>query len=95
MGIYEDLKDAVDTLAQTFQGIKLALQGNQDAVRSGQGVDRQQPERWRTIDQDVIILLCDRGKRLFELAGIFCQGFVCVAARQGLERIGHCVNQGG
>ena len=76
-----DLEIGVDPLLDLGQGVHqqghpperevLALQGDQHRLRGGQGVDGQQPERGRTVDQDVVVAVLRAGERPLErlLAG--------------------------
>ena len=43
-------------LGQSFQGVVLALQRDEDRVGGGQCVDGQQPEGRRAIDEDVVVI---------------------------------------
>ena len=42
-------------LGQPFQRVKLALHGNEDEISRRQGVERQQPQRRRAVDDDVVV----------------------------------------
>src|SRR5436190_1682370 len=54
----------LEEVRQTFECIELALQRHQYAIRRRQGVDGQQPERWRTVNDDVAVGVEDRGQRV-------------------------------
>ena len=43
-------------LGQSFQGVVLALERDEHGIGGGQRIDGQQPERRRTIDQDVVVV---------------------------------------
>jgi hypothetical protein len=53
-------------LGQSFQGVVLALQWDQDGVRCRQRIDGQQSERWWAIDQDVVVIGFDFGQEAAE-----------------------------
>ena len=55
-------------LAQTFHGIKFTLERYQDRIRRRKGVDRQQPERRRSIEDDIIIIVDNIPNGIFQLA---------------------------
>ena len=58
-----DEVDRGDQLVEPFQGVVLALQRDQDLIRRREAVDGQEPERRRTVDEDVLERLVDRAKR--------------------------------
>ena len=45
-----------EQLGQSFQGVVLALERDEHGVGGGQGVDGQQPERRRAVDEDVVVV---------------------------------------
>ena len=53
-------------LGQSFQGVVLALQRDQNGVGGRQRVDGQQPERRRAIDEDVVVVGLDVGQQAAE-----------------------------
>ena len=69
-------RERVHELGQTFEREIFALQRNQNAVRRGQRIDREQAERWRAIDEDVIAVV----------AGAFEQGAFRRAFRAQIPR---------
>ena len=56
--------DGVDQQFQAFGGEKLRGGGDKHTVVGGQGVDGQQPQRGRAVDDDVIVPGAQRGKDL-------------------------------
>ena len=52
-----------DEIGQTFQRVILALHRDQHAVGGAERIKREQIERRRTINQDVIVLIGDRCNR--------------------------------
>ena len=46
----------VHELAQPLQRVIFALDGDDDAVRRGERVDRKQPQRGRAVDEDIVEL---------------------------------------
>ena len=49
-------------LGQSFQGVVLALERDQDGIGGGEGIDGEQSERRRAIDQDVVVSVRDAGE---------------------------------
>jgi hypothetical protein len=47
--------DRGDELRKAFQGVVLALDWDHHGVRRGEGVDRQEAERRRAIQKDVVV----------------------------------------
>jgi hypothetical protein len=47
---------SVEELGDAFQRQELALNGYEDGVGGGQGVDSQKIKRWGAIDEDVVVL---------------------------------------
>ncbi len=60
------LLDRVDQIRQPFQRVVLALHGNHDRVRRGQGIHRDQIERGRAVDQDVVVIRFEQRERILE-----------------------------
>ena len=58
--VVADEVDRGDELGQALQGVVLALDRDQRGIRRGQGVDRQEAERGRAVDEDVVVVLPDR-----------------------------------
>ena len=56
--------DGVDELAQTFQGVILGLNRNQHFVHGAHGVDHQQTQARRAVDDHVIVMLFAGGEEL-------------------------------
>jgi hypothetical protein len=54
------LLDCLQKLRQSFEREELTLQWHENRICCGHRVDRQQVERWRTVDQDVIEILSTR-----------------------------------
>ena len=52
--------ERAEQLGQSFQGVVLTLERDQDGVGGGERVDRQQPEGGWAIDQDVVVPGGDR-----------------------------------
>ena len=44
----------VEQLRQSFQGVVLALNGDQHFARRDERVQREQPKGWRAVDEDVV-----------------------------------------
>ena len=44
-------------LSNAFKRVVLTLNRDENFSCRNQGIDRQQPERWRTIDEDVVIVI--------------------------------------
>ncbi len=61
-----DLADRLDELGDTLQGKILALDGDQNAVGRHEGVYGQQIHSRRAIDQNEIVIICDRMKQITE-----------------------------
>ena len=57
-----DLLDRLQELAQALQGEEFALERHQDRIGRRHGVDRQQVERGRAIDQHIGEALLARGQ---------------------------------
>ena len=51
--------DCVHELRDSLQGEELALNGHQDRVGRDEGVEREQIQGWRAIDQDEAVLVPD------------------------------------
>src|SRR5262249_1492629 len=49
-----DQLDVAQQLTQTLQRVVLALDGDQYLVRRDERVDRQQTQRWRAVDEDIV-----------------------------------------
>src|SRR5437016_3344241 len=64
--VFADHGQSVLQLDQSAQGEVLALDGDDHAVRRDERVDRQQPERRRSVDEDVVVLRLDADERLLE-----------------------------
>src|SRR3954454_4477356 len=64
--VLADHAERVLELDQPAQRQVLALHRNDDAVGSGQGVDREQAERRRGVDEDVLVGRAQRQERLLE-----------------------------
>ncbi len=58
--------DGAQQQAQALEGEELALQRHEHRARRRQGVDRQQPERGRTVDQDIVVVLVEAAQRILE-----------------------------
>src|SRR5579883_2478145 len=58
--------DRVEQARQAFQREVFALDRNQHAVRRGEGVDREQVQRRRAVDQDRLVLVAEREQLLLE-----------------------------
>ena len=67
----------IQQFADSFQCEILALHRNNDRIGRGQGIDGNQPQRRRTVYQDVVVLACHRRQRLLHdfLAVIQVQHF--------------------
>src|SRR5690606_31411903 len=52
-----DETDRIQQLAQPFERIELALDGNQHRIRSGERVQGQQAQGRRAVDQDEVVLV--------------------------------------
>src|SRR5688572_13632304 len=63
--------DRLQQVREAFQGVVFALKGNQDAVGSREGIDGEEPEGGRAIEQDHVVLPRDLAERALEarLAG--------------------------
>ena len=61
-----DPLDGAQQEAQALEREELALQGHQHRLRRDQGVDRQQPERRRTVDQDIVVGLVEPRQGILE-----------------------------
>ena len=61
-------RERVLELHEPAQRQVLGLHRDDHAGRRDERVDRQQPERRRRIDQDVVVAILDRSQRLFERA---------------------------
>nr|BFF15790.1 hypothetical protein GCM10025699_70930 [Microbacterium flavescens] len=55
-----DQLDVAQQLTQTLEGVILALDRDQDFSCSDEGIDRQEPERRRAVDEDVVVALTGR-----------------------------------
>ena len=55
--------DVAQELAQALEGVVLALDGDEHLVGRGQAVDRDQAERRRAVDEDVVEVVDDRLER--------------------------------
>ena len=54
----EPLSDQLDGLEQVrepLERVELALKRYQDAVGGDEGIDRQEPKGWRTVNNDVVV----------------------------------------
>ena len=51
-----DQTDRLEKLGQTFHGIVFALQWNDDRMGRRERVDRQQSERWGTVDKNKVVI---------------------------------------
>ncbi len=49
-------------LAESLEGVVLALNRDQNFARGGQGIDRQEAQGWWAIDQNEIEVLLNMGK---------------------------------
>ena len=54
-----DLADRFDQLGNALEREILALDGDQYAVGCDQGVNSQEVHRWRAIDQNEIVIICN------------------------------------
>ena len=70
-------RERVLQLHETTERKVLALHGDDDAGRRDKGVDRQQPQRRRRVDEDVVVAAAHLDERLLERA---------LAADEGAER---------
>ena len=52
-----DQVDVAQELTESFERVVLALDRHQDLGGRRQGVDRQQPERGRAVDEDVVVVV--------------------------------------
>src|SRR5438046_10389573 len=52
----------LEQVSEPLERIELALKRNDHPIGSDQGIDGQEPERRRTIDDDVVVTAVDRGK---------------------------------
>src|SRR5215831_17230824 len=52
--------DGVHQLRDSFEGEELALDGDEHGVGGEQGVEREQVERGRAVDEDELVFLTDR-----------------------------------
>jgi hypothetical protein len=48
-----------EQLAEALEGVVLALDGDDQIVRGGQRVDRQQPQRWRAVEEHHLVVPID------------------------------------
>src|ERR1035437_7679511 len=55
--------DGSDELAEPLEGVVVALEGNEDRVRSRKRVHREEPERWCAVDQDEVVGVGERANR--------------------------------
>lgn len=59
-GRVEHAPDQIQRLAELskpFEGVILALDGNQDGIRGGEAVDREEPQRRGAVQEDVVVFL--------------------------------------
>jgi hypothetical protein len=61
-----DFVNRVHQLRNSFQGKELALNRDQDRIRSQQRVDGQQVQRGWAVDQDVFVFIADRRQGVAE-----------------------------
>src|SRR3954470_17860848 len=66
--ILTDHRKRVLELDEPAERQVLALNGDDDTVRGDERVDRQQPERRRRVDEDVVVVRLDADERLLERA---------------------------
>src|SRR5690606_12623652 len=52
-----DELDVVEELTQALECVVLALYGDENLLRSHEGIDREQAERGRAVDEDVVEIL--------------------------------------
>ena len=57
-----DLLDRLDQQGDAAHGEELALQRDDDPVRGGEGVDRQQAERGLAVDEDDVVVVQQRAQ---------------------------------
>ena len=68
-GVLEGLANAVDGVHEfgdAFQGEELALDGDEDGIGGDQGVEGEQVEGGRAIDQDELVVVADFGEAVAE-----------------------------
>ena len=58
-------------LGDSFEGVILALQRNQHLIGGGQGIDRNQAQRRRRVNKDIVVLVGDLGERAFQAVFAF------------------------
>ena len=63
-----DEVDRGDQLRQSFEGVVLTLDRNEDRIGRGQCVHRHESERWRAVQQDVVVVVCNGGDEACEAA---------------------------
>src|ERR1043165_8314359 len=67
-----DAANRADQFGQSLECEVLAVQRNQNRVSGHQRVEREQSERWRTIDEDVVVAIafgCDQRSQPFFAVG--------------------------
>ena len=52
-----------EQLGQSFQGVVLTLERNENGVGSGQCVDGEETERWRAVDEQIVVAVLDLDNR--------------------------------
>ena len=52
--------DGGEQLGQTLECVVLTLERDEDRIGGGQGIDGQETERWRAIDEDDVVAIGDR-----------------------------------
>ena len=58
--------DGFEQTRETLERVVLALQGHDDVVRGRERIQREQPERRRTVDQDDLVGITQIGERVLE-----------------------------
>src|SRR5262249_53631713 len=69
-----DLADGFHQLGYSFQGEILALDRNQYTIRRDKRIDRKNVQRWRAINEDIVVILKNRGYR--RLKALIAIGFL-------------------
>ena len=66
--VVADEIDGAEQLGQPFECVVLALERHEDRVGGGECIDGEQPERWRAVDEDVVVAIRDASDEATEAA---------------------------
>ena len=66
--VVADEVDRAEQLGQPFECVVLALERHEDRVRGRQCIDGEQSERWRAVDEDVVVAIRDASDEATEAA---------------------------